>query len=250
MTVKVNNAETGVDMEKVFNVPERAILIEEEVINKPKFLNGTGTAQKTKDDDFGVRVCNWTLVVISWLLFVVSFPFSVLFCWKIVLEYERAIVYRWGRFRSVKGPGLCFLLPCIESIQKIDLRTTAVTFEAEMFTRDLVCVLVKIVVNCRVENIILYTMEENAYWRTKLLAKTMLRDIILIRTVIDLIKDRRNISENLCTSLNEATRAWGIKIEGVEIQEARLPESIKNAIATEAISSIEALMTNSITDKN
>ncbi|CAF4551045.1 unnamed protein product, partial [Rotaria magnacalcarata] len=87
----------------------------------------------------GIGVCGWVLVVLSYILCALTFPFSLCFIIKVVQEYERAVIMRLGRILpgGAKGPGLFFVLPCVDSIIKIDLRT--VTFNVppqEILTRD------------------------------------------------------------------------------------------------------------------
>ena len=69
--------------------------------------------------------CGWILTALSWLIVVFTFPFSICFCLKVVQEYERAVIFRLGRLLGggAKGPGIFFVLPCIESYSKVDLRT-------------------------------------------------------------------------------------------------------------------------------
>ncbi|EEC18081.1 conserved hypothetical protein, partial [Ixodes scapularis] len=73
----------------------------------------------------GLGICGWILTALSFVIVVVTFPFSLLFCIKVVQEYERAVIFRLGRLLQggSKGPGIFFILPCIENYTKVDLRT-------------------------------------------------------------------------------------------------------------------------------
>merc|ERR1719458_1331468 len=77
------------------------------------------------DGEDGIGLCGWLLTAMSWIIVLVTLPFSLFFCFKVVQEYERAVIFRLGRLLQggSKGPGIFFVLPCIESYQKVDLRT-------------------------------------------------------------------------------------------------------------------------------
>ncbi|CAH8597123.1 unnamed protein product [Schistosoma turkestanicum] len=90
-----------------------------------------------KSGDYGI--CSAILITISYLFIMITFPFSLFFCIKVVAEYERAVIFRLGRIlpKGARGPGLFFIAPCIDSIRKVDLRT--VTFDVppqEVLTKD------------------------------------------------------------------------------------------------------------------
>ncbi|CAF5198658.1 unnamed protein product, partial [Rotaria magnacalcarata] len=114
----------------------------------------------------GVGICGTILVVLSYVLCALTFPFSLCIAVKVVQEYERAVIMRLGRILSggAKGPGLFFVLPCVDTIMKVDLRT--VTFDVppqEILTRDSVTVSVDAVVYFRIFNpIISVTNVENS----------------------------------------------------------------------------------------
>merc|ERR1712098_708080 len=108
-----------------------------------------------QNDDQGMGLCGGVLLWISWSLFLVTLPFSPLVCFKVVQEYERAVIFRIGRLLpgGAKGPGIFFVLPCIESYQKVDLRTITLGVPPqEVLTKDSVTVSVDAVVYYRVSN--------------------------------------------------------------------------------------------------
>jgi len=105
--------------------------------------NGGGSKadEAMQDTDFvtGIGVCGWILFGISWLLVFVTLPFSLCVLLKVVQEYERAVIFRLGRLLpgGAKGPGIFFVLPCIEAYQKVDLRTITLGVPPqEVLTRD------------------------------------------------------------------------------------------------------------------
>ena len=171
--------------------------------------------------DDGVDFCGWLLTMLSWALVLVTLPFSLCVCFKIVQEYERAVIFCLGRLlkSGTRGPGIFFVLPCIESYQKVDLRTITLGVPPqEVLTRDSVTVSVDAVVYYRVSNATVSVANvENAHHSTRLLAQTTLRNILGTKSLHEILSDRESISGSMQTVLDEATTAWGIKVERVEM---------------------------------
>merc|ERR1719210_945892 len=124
----------------------------------------------------GIGFCGWGLTLFSWVIVILTFPLSLCVCMKAVQEYDRAVIFGLGRLRGAKGPGIFFVLPCIETYSKVDLRT--VTFDVppqEVLTKDSVTVSVDAVVYYRVSNATVSVANvENAHHSTRLLAQTTL----------------------------------------------------------------------------
>jgi len=192
----------------------------------------------------GLGCCGWLLTLFSWLVVVMTFPLSLCVCMKVVTEYERAVIFRLGRLLSggAKGPGIFFVLPCIESYTKVDLRT--VSFDVppqEVLTKDSVTVSVDAVVYYRVSNATVSVANvENAHHSTRLLAQTTLRNVLGTRNLAEILSEREAISNSMQTSLDEATDNWGIRVERVEIKDVRLPVQLQRAMAAEAEAAREA----------
>merc|ERR1711971_1051588 len=191
-----------------------------------------------------IGVCGWILFGISWLIVFVTLPFSLCVLIKVVQEYERAVIFRLGRLLEggAKGPGIFFVLPCIESYQKVDLRTITLGVPPqEVLTKDSVTVSVDAVVYYKVSNATVSVANvENAHHSTRLLAQTTLRNILGTKNLHEILSDRESISGSLQTVLDDATTAWGIKVERVEVKDARLPEQLQRAMAAEAEAAREA----------
>jgi erythrocyte band 7 integral membrane protein len=174
----------------------------------------------------------------------VTLPFSLCVCFKVVQEYERAVIFRLGRLLhgGSRGPGIFFVLPCIESYQKVDLRTITLSVPPqEVLTKDSVTVSVDAVVYYRVSNATVSVANvENAHHSTRLLAQTTLRNILGTKNLHEILSDRESISGSMQVVLDEATTAWGIKVERVEIKDARLPVQLQRAMAAEAEAAREA----------
>merc|ERR1719393_1097648 len=196
------------------------------------------------DPDTGIGMCGWLLTSISWLLVIITLPFSLCVCFKVVQEYERAVIFRLGRLLpgGAKGPGIFFVLPCIESYERVDLRTITLGVPPqEVLTKDSVTVSVDAVVYYRVSNATISVANvEDSHHSTRLLAQTTLRNILGTKNLHEILSDRESISGSMQVVLDEATTAWGIKVERVEIKDARLPVQLQRAMAAEAEAAREA----------
>lgn len=183
-------------------------------------------------------ICDYILTGISFLIFLCTLPVSLCFTLKIVQEYERAVIFRLGRLMAggAKGPGLFFILPCIDSYQKVDLRT--VSFDVppqEILTKDSVTVAVDAVVYYRISDPTMsVTNVEKADQSTRLLAQTTLRNFLGTKNLSEILADREEVSRAMQTSLDEATDPWGVKVERVEVKDVRLPQQLQRAMAAEA----------------
>jgi len=195
-------------------------------------------------DDRGIGCCGWILVVISILLCVCTFPFSLFVCLKMVQEYERAVIFRVGRLLDgdAKGPGLFFILPCIDNYVKVDLRV--ISFDVppqEILTRDSVTITVDAVTYFRIASPIASVCNvEDTARSTKLLAQTTLRNELGTKNLSDVLLERDVISQSIQQILDEATDPWGVKVERVEIKDVRLPQMLQRAMAAEAEAAREA----------
>jgi len=195
-----------------------------------------GTAYDNDDEENSCMVSIITFV--SYLLIFITFPFSVWGCIKIVQEYERAVIFRLGRLRSggAKGPGLFFVIPCIDTYRCVDLRTGAFDVPPqEILTRDSVTVSVDAVVYYQVSNPLSAICNNDDYNRsTRLLAQTTLRNVLGTRNLSEILSDRENIADAMHHSLEVATDPWGVHVDRVEIKDVRLPQQMQRAMAAEA----------------
>jgi len=161
-----------------------------------------------------------------------------------VQEYERAVIFRLGRLLpgGARGPGIFFIIPCIDTYRKVDLRV--VSFDVppqEILSKDSVTVAVDAVVYFRISNAtVSVTNVEDAARSTKLLAQTTLRNILGTKTLAEMLSDREAISHQMQSTLDEATDPWGVKVERVEVKDVRLPVQLQRAMAAEAEAAREA----------
>jgi len=188
--------------------------------------------------------CSILLMTFSIILIVLTFPISIFFCIRIVPEYERAIIFRLGRRRQggAVGPGLFFIIPCIDEIKVVDLRT--ITFDVppqEILTKDSVTVQVDAVVYYNIRNPMAAVCKiENYANATKLLSATTLRNVLGTKTLSETLSERDVIARDLKALIDNATDPWGIDIQRVEVKDVRLPQSLQRAMAAEAEASREA----------
>jgi regulator of protease activity HflC (stomatin/prohibitin superfamily) len=161
---------------------------------------------------------------------------------KIVKEYERGVIFRLGRVQGgAKGPGLFILLPFVDKMVKIDLRT--VTMEVppqEIITRDNVPARVTAVIYFRVVDPNKSVIEvENHILATSQISQTTLRSVLGQRDLDDLLTNRETINEELQNIIDEQTEPWGIKVSVVEVKDVEIPQNMQRAMARQAESERE-----------
>ncbi|MFO7576382.1 MAG: slipin family protein [Pelovirga sp.] len=155
---------------------------------------------------------------------------------RILLEYERGVVFRLGRFSGVKGPGLKFIIPVVDQMTKVNMRTVAMDVpEQDVITKDNVSVKVNAVLYFRVVNPDKALIEvDNYLYATSQLAQTSLRSVLGQVELDDLLSQRDKINSNLQEILDRQTDPWGVKISNVEIKHVDLPASMQRAMARQA----------------
>ncbi len=156
---------------------------------------------------------------------------------KIVQEYERAVIFRLGRLKSVKGPGLFLIIPILDVIKKVvDLRTITLDVPSqEAITKDNVTVRVNAVVYFHVVDPAAVVVQVEDYWRaTSNIAQTTLRDVIGQSDLDELLSHRDEINQKLQAIIDQATKPWGIKVGTVEVRDVELPETMQRAMAKQA----------------
>ena len=155
---------------------------------------------------------------------------------KVVQEYERGVVFRLGRIAGVRGPGLILLIPFIERMVKVDLRTVTMDVPAqEVITRDNVTIKVNAVAYFRVMDPQAAVVNVADFIRaTSQIAQTTLRSILGQSTLDDLLAERDKINQQLQMIIDEQTEPWGVKISVVEVKDVELPQSMQRAMARQA----------------
>ena len=155
---------------------------------------------------------------------------------KVLREYERAVVFTLGRFTSTKGPGLFLILPVIQQIVKIDLRTIVLEIPPQdVISRDNVSVRVSAIVYFRVIDPSRAVIQVEDYFSAVgQLSQTTLRSVLGQHELDEMLAERNKLNAHIQQILDEHTDAWGIKISLVEIKQIDLNESMIRAIAKQA----------------
>lgn len=155
---------------------------------------------------------------------------------RVVQEYERGIVFRLGRVLGPKGPGLFFIIPIVDRMFKVDLRTITLDVPSqEAITSDNVTVKVNAVVYFRVVDPVAAIIQIEDYRRaTWQIGQTSLRNVIGQSMLDELLQDRETINETLQHIIDEATEPWGIKVSLVEIKDVELNSQMVRAMARQA----------------
>ncbi|XP_059092637.1 band 7 protein AGAP004871-like [Tigriopus californicus] len=185
-----------------------------------------------------------SITLFSVLLIILSFPFSLFACFRMVQEYERAVLFRLGRIKEggPVGPGIFFIIPCMDQIVVTDLRT--VSFDVppqEVLTKDSVTVSVDAVVYYRISSPLAAVCNVVDYAKSsKLLASTTLRTMLGTKSLSEILSDRETIAKDILALLDTATDPWGIQVERVEVKDVRLPFQLQRAMAAEAEAAREA----------
>ncbi|CAM4364848.1 unnamed protein product [Lepidochelys olivacea] len=196
------------------------------------------------DKKEGIGACGWILVSLSVLFVLITFPFSIWMCLKIVKEYERAVVFRLGRIVSkrAKGPGLIIVLPCTDVFTRVDLRTVTSNIPLqEILTKDSITTQVDGVVYYKIYSAVCSVANvTDAHLATNLLAQTTLRNVLGTQSLSQILSGREEIAHNIQSILDNATSKWGIQIARVEIKDIRIPMEMQRAMAAEAESTRDA----------
>jgi len=198
----------------------------------------------TKACEEGQGLCTVLLTMVSLLLVVATLPMSLFVTVKVVQEYERAVIFRLGRLLSggARGPGVFFIIPCVDIYEKIDMRTA--TYEIppqEILTKDSVTVFVNAIMYYKVADATRAVANVDDYsGSARLLAATTLRNVLGTKNLGDILSERESIAHEMQTLLFEATEPWGVNVERVEVKDVRVPEQLMRAMAAEAEAAREA----------
>ena len=178
---------------------------------------------------------NW-IVSEAWILIIVIPLLVVAYSLKIMREYERAVVFMLGRFWKVKGPGLIIVIPVIQQMVRIDLRTRVHDVPSQdVISRDNVSVKVNAVVYFRVMDAEKAVIQvEDFMAATSQLAQTTLRSVLGQHELDEMLAARAQLNADIQSILDEQTDAWGIKVSNVELKHVDIDESMIRAIARQA----------------
>ena len=169
---------------------------------------------------------------------------------KQIDEYERGVLFSFGKYRKTLKPGWKIVLPIIQSYKKVDIRTKVVDVpEQDAITRDNVSIRLNAVVYYKIFDASMAILEvENFYYAVSQLAQTTMRNSVGEVSLDELLSEREKISQKICEIIDKATDPWGIKVENVELKDVSLPEEMKRVIArvAEAEREKQAVITKSV----
>jgi regulator of protease activity HflC (stomatin/prohibitin superfamily) len=155
---------------------------------------------------------------------------------KILMEYERGVVFFLGKFQTVKGPGLVFVLPIVQRLIRVNLQTVTMEVPAQdVITRDNVSVKVNAVIFVRVVDPQRAVLAVQDYlYSTSQIAQTTLRSVLGQSQLDDLLSKREEINIELQRIIDQQTEPWGVKVSAVEVKNVDLPQEMQRAIAKQA----------------
>jgi regulator of protease activity HflC (stomatin/prohibitin superfamily) len=187
-----------------------------------------GEALKT----LGGLVMDLSPLIVIAVLVVIFLAASV----RIVPEYQRAVIFRLGRVIGAKGPGLFILIPIIDKMVKVDLRTVTLDVPTQdIITKDNVSVSVDAVVYFRVVDPVRAIVEvENYLYATSQIAQTTLRSVCGAVELDELLSEREKLNLQLQEIIDRQTDPWGVKVVAVELKRIDLPEELRRAMARQA----------------
>jgi regulator of protease activity HflC (stomatin/prohibitin superfamily) len=172
------------------------------------------------------------LIGLGYILLIPLAPFAV----RIVQEYERGVIFRLGRLQGARGPGLFVILPIVERMVKVDLRTVTMDVPSqEAITHDNVTVRVNAVVYFHVLNPEDAVVKVIDHIRaTSQISQTTLRSVLGQSELDELLSERERINQRLQQIIDEQTEPWGVKVTVVEVKDVELPQGMQRAMARQA----------------
>ena len=189
------------------------------------------------------------------IFIIIIIIFIILISVRQIDEYERGVLFRFGKFKSILKPGWRLILPIIESYKKVDIRTKVSDVpEQDAITKDNVSIRINAVIYFKIfdagKAIIAV---ENYHYAVSQLAQTTMRNAVGSVSLDELLSERDKISSEICKIIDEATDPWGIKVENVELKDIKLPQEMerviakvaeaereKNAVITKSVGEVEA----------
>jgi regulator of protease activity HflC (stomatin/prohibitin superfamily) len=161
---------------------------------------------------------------------------TAIFSLRVLREYQRAVVFRLGRVTKLRGPGLIVLIPVVDRMVRVDLRTVTLTIPPqEVITHDNVPARVNAVAYFRVTDPVRAVLEVEAYpIATSQIAQTTLRSVLGRADLDALLAERDHLNDSLRKIIDEQTEPWGVKVTTVEIKDVEIPEAMQRAMARQA----------------
>ena len=180
----------------------------------------------------GGLIMDFSPLIVIAILVVIFLAISI----RIVPEYQRAVIFRLGRVIGAKGPGLFILIPIIDKMVRVDLRTVTMDVPTQdVITKDNVSVSVDAVVYFRIVDPVRAIVEvENYFYATTQIAQTTLRSVCGAVELDELLSEREKLNLQLQDIIDRQTEPWGVKVVAVELKKIDLPEELRRAMARQA----------------
>lgn len=174
---------------------------------------------------------------------IIIIGFIILISIRQISEYERGVLFQFGKFKKILNPGWNVVLPIIQSFSKVDIRTKAVDVpEQDAITKDNVSIRINAVIYYKVfdaaKSIVAVA---NYQYAVSQLAQTTMRNVVGSVSLDELLSERDKISSEICSIIDAATDPWGIKVENVELKDIKLPAEMQRVIAKAAEAEREKL---------
>lgn len=174
--------------------------------------------------------------ILTSIIILIALAALLLYMFRVLREYERGVVFLLGRFYKVKGPGLVIIIPVLQQMVKVDLRTVVMDVPAQdVISRDNVSVKVNAVIYYRVidaQRAIIQVEDYSA--ATSQLAQTTLRSVLGRHDLDEMLAEREKLNTDIQQILDQQTDAWGVKVANVELKHVDLNETMVRAIARQA----------------
>jgi regulator of protease activity HflC (stomatin/prohibitin superfamily) len=205
---------------------------------------------KYKDFKYTIYLKKGVLIMGIFIVIIVVVLIVILTSIRQISEYERGILFQFGKYKKILNPGWNLVLPIIESYQKVDIRTKAVDVpEQDAITKDNVSVRINAVIYYKIFDASKAVIAVERYqYAVSQLAQTTMRNAVGAVSLDELLGERDKISTEICKIIDEATDPWGIKVENVELKDIKLPEEMQRVIAkvAEAEREKQAVITKSL----
>src|SRR5271157_790347 len=178
------------------------------------------------------------LFMLGWLFVDVVIASSI----RLAAQWEKAVVFRLGKFHTIKGPGLFMIIPLIDQLRMVDTRVLAVSIpKQQVITRDNVPVTIDGVLFFRVDNAAeAIIMVQDYRYVISQYAQTSLRDVIGQMTLDQLLTEREEIAKSIEQHVENDTKGWGLEVTGLRIQDVDMPEELKKMMSRQASGTREA----------
>ncbi|XP_007906297.1 stomatin-like protein 1 isoform X1 [Callorhinchus milii] len=179
----------------------------------------SGAAGADQRQGWMSKICNGLVTSLIFLMILITFPVSLWFAIKTVPSYNRLVLFRLGRIKGSKGPGMVFVLPCIDQFQQVDIRTRALSVPpCKITSKDEALISVGAEIQFRIWNPVLSVIAvQDLNSSSQLTAQNIMTHILLKKSLKEIQMEKMKIGEELTLEINERTKPWGLEVDRVEL---------------------------------